>query len=146
MSSSNASMPHTISDTGAFWTVTPLTNVRSVDSRTSTPLTNPGPSGQKPSCPFTRSIEPESVSRKSCRPASFAGQNPARWSHTSSAHPSHGPANDRGDLAFVVQELAVRRTDKLAAMAVERRRGLHEVRGMVAFELASELHGPRGVS
>ena len=31
-------------------------------------VTSPGPSGHSVSDPFTRSIEPASVSRKSCRP------------------------------------------------------------------------------
>ena len=45
--------------------------------------TMPGPIGQKPSWPLTRSIEPASVSRKSWRPTSLAEAKPARWSHTS---------------------------------------------------------------
>ena len=50
----------------------------------STPLTSPGPTGQKPSDPFTLSIEPASVSRKSCSPMSSAGVKPAMQSQASS--------------------------------------------------------------
>ena len=76
-------MPNTISATAPSWTTSPLMSVRTVDSRTSTPRTIPGPTGQNPSMPFTRVIPPASVSRKSWSPTSLAGAKPAMWSHTS---------------------------------------------------------------
>ena len=52
----------------------PLRYVRSVNvvGSNSAAGTTSGPSGRKPSCPFTRSIEPRSAWRKSCRPTSLA--------------------------------------------------------------------------
>jgi hypothetical protein len=145
MSSSNASMPHSISGTG-------ILDRDAVDERADRRLAHVYAAHQ-PRSEWTEAVLPlHSQHRARVGVAEVVQARVVRGTepgqvvpHVISAHPSHGPANDRGDLAFVVQELAVRRTDELAAVAVERRRGLHEVRGMVAFELASELHGPRGV-
>ena len=116
-------MPQTISETAR------LLHLRAVDVRPERRLADvdaahePGPIGQKPSWPFTRSIEPASVSRKSCAPTSLAQAKPARWSHTSlGAHAAHRPTDDGGDLALVVEEPAVRRAHELAAVRVDRRR------------------------
>ena len=61
-------MSHSISSVDASWTTSPLTRVRSVFPRKSQSVTRPGPTGARLSEPFTRSIEPASVSRKSCSP------------------------------------------------------------------------------
>ena len=76
-------MPQTISLTGPSCTTSPLRKVRSVAFLTSVPRTMPGPIGQNPSIPLTRSMEPASVPRKSCAPTSLAGEKPARRSQTS---------------------------------------------------------------
>ncbi len=65
--------------------------------------------------------------------------------HVVGPYAPHRSADDRRDLAFVVQELAVGRTNELAAMPVECRCGLDEVRGVVTFELAAELSRSRQV-
>ena len=62
----------------------PLTRVSIALPWKSQSSTRPGPSGQSVSEPFTRSIEPASVSRKSWRPKSFAivkprMNDPASW-------------------------------------------------------------------
>ena len=68
------------------------------------------------------------MSRKSWQPTSFAGAKPARWSHTSVGRDvAHRPADDRRDLALVVQVLAVRRPAERAAVRVQRGRRLLEV-------------------
>ena len=61
-------MSQIISSVLAAWTVAPFTRVSIRLPWKSHPSTSPGPSGQSVSEPFTRSIEPASVSRKSCRP------------------------------------------------------------------------------
>ena len=60
--------------------------MRSRLPRKSQPVTSPGPSGAIVSEPLTRSIDPASVSRKSCSPKSLAMVYPAMYS----------PACDRG--------------------------------------------------
>ena len=56
------------------WTCSPLTKVRTTSAvgSTSAASTIAGPSGQKPSWPLTRSIEPRSMWRKSWTPKSLA--------------------------------------------------------------------------
>jgi len=61
-------MSHVISSVEPSCTTAPLTYVRSRLPWKSHPRTSPGPSGQSVSEPFTRSMEPASVSRKSCSP------------------------------------------------------------------------------
>jgi len=70
-------MSQVISSVDPSCTTTPFTNVRSRFPRKSHPVTSPGPSGAIVSEPFTRSIDPASVSRKSCSPKSFATVYPA---------------------------------------------------------------------
>ena len=85
-SAKSSSIPQTISETARLLDLLRRSRTSAaIDRRMSTPLTSAGPMGQKPSCPLTRSIEPASVSRKSCAPTSLAQAKPARWSHTSSA-------------------------------------------------------------
>jgi hypothetical protein len=48
-------------------------------------VTSPGPSGAIVSEPLTRSIDPASVSRKSCRPKSLPIVYPAMYSPTRAA-------------------------------------------------------------
>ena len=50
------------------WATSPFTSVRMRLPWKSQSSTSPGPSGHSVSEPFTRSIEPASVSRKSCSP------------------------------------------------------------------------------
>ena len=61
-------MSQIISSVFPSCTTSPLTSVRIRLSWKSQPSTSDGPSGQSVSEPFTRSIEPASVSRKSCSP------------------------------------------------------------------------------
>ena len=61
-------MSHAISSVLPSCFTTPFTSVRMRLPRKSQSVTRPGPSGHSVSAPFTRSIEPLSVSRKSCRP------------------------------------------------------------------------------
>ena len=65
-------MSQAISSVEPSWRTTPFTSVRMDLSRKSQSVTSPGPTGQSVSAPFTRSIEPASVSRKSCSPKSLA--------------------------------------------------------------------------
>ena len=61
-------MSHSISSVFPSCTTSPFTYVLIRLPRKSQPVTRAGPTGQRVSDPFTRSIEPASVSRKSCRP------------------------------------------------------------------------------
>ena len=61
-------MSHFISSVLPSWRTSPLTSVRICLSWKSQSSTSPGPSGHSVSEPLTRSIEPASVSRKSCSP------------------------------------------------------------------------------
>ncbi len=76
-------MSQAISAVDPSWRTSPLTNVRIALSRKSHPSTSPGPIGQRVSAPFTRSIDPASVSRKSCKPKSLAIVYPAMNGPTS---------------------------------------------------------------
>ena len=61
-------MSQIISSVFPYWTTSPFTRVSMRLPWKSQSVTRPGPSGQSESEPFTRSIEPASVSRKSCSP------------------------------------------------------------------------------
>ena len=61
-------MSHSISSVFPSCTTLPLTYVLIDFPRKSQSVTSAGPTGHKVSDPFTRSIEPASVSRKSCSP------------------------------------------------------------------------------
>ena len=61
-------MSQIISSVLPSWTTSPFTRVRMRLWWKSQSPTSPGPNGQSVSDPFTRSMEPASVSRKSCRP------------------------------------------------------------------------------
>ena len=61
-------MSHSISSVLPSWRTSPLTSVRIRLPWKSQSVTSPGPIGHSVSEPFTRSIDPASVSRKSCRP------------------------------------------------------------------------------
>ena len=61
-------MSHLISSVEPSCFTSPFTRVRIRLPRKSQSSTSPGPSGHSVSEPFTRSIDPASVSRKSCRP------------------------------------------------------------------------------
>ena len=64
-------MSHVISSVEPSWRTSPLTSVLICLPRKSQSVTSAGPTGHSVSLPFTRSIEPASVSRKSCRPKSL---------------------------------------------------------------------------
>ena len=78
--------------------------------------------------PFTRSIEPASVSRKSWQPKSFDGAKPAMQSQASSRETllRHLAEHD-GHLALVVHVLVALGPDQLALVGVERRQRLLEI-------------------
>ena len=61
-------MSHAISSVLPSWRTSPLTSVRMPWPWKSQSVTRPGPTGHSVSDPFTRSIDPASVSRKSCSP------------------------------------------------------------------------------
>ena len=61
-------MSHSISPVFPSCTTSPFTHVRMDLPWKSQPVTSAEPTGQSVSEPFTRSIEPASVSRKSCSP------------------------------------------------------------------------------
>ena len=77
-------MSHSISSVFPSCFTSPFTEVRMRLPWKSQSVTRPGPSGQSVSEPFTRSIEPASVSRKSWSPKSFPIVYPAMYSPASS--------------------------------------------------------------
>ena len=64
-------MSQVISSVEPSWRTSPFTSVRIRLPWKSQSVTSPGPTGHSVSLPFTRSIEPASVSRKSWRPKSL---------------------------------------------------------------------------